>query len=1012
MVENNSIVFLHLSDFHFNKEDDIDDNRIIKIVDSLKTYKNIHINGIIIIISGDLTCSGTKYQFKTVWHFMGSLIIKLKDNFNCICNIITVPGNHDVNHDEKPLDLDYLKNQKYNEVEDCEFKKLSSFYNYAKRNKCFIKNEKYQSVKIIEIEGFKIKVNLINNAIFSTLDSYKGMLYIPDHDINELNKNTDSDLIITIMHHAPDFYRDDIKNRFEDTIVKNSDILFHGHEHYNYSKQTSFNGAEYTVVQSGGCLCNNGDWNDSSFIIGIFDTKEYKYEYFRYSWNNISKQYEHGERKLALIKKPISTLPITEDFLDFISVEKEKYFVFPSIIYHGNKPTEDFAIERFDDFKEELQKHQYSIIVGMNNIGKTTLLKHIFTSFVKDYFVIYASTDKLLEKSTRKKQNIDKLIKSLFEDIYGFENSDWQKFEQSDPSRCIFILDDFEQIDGINTRDLFRSLSGRFGIIIISNIHTIDFDPLNINIEDKETIARFEIKAPVGHKRREIIKAVVSDKASDKSESNINTIVNQVDSIIKTQLNIIPPEPYFIIQMAENFMNNVGEAIYKNTNAFSKVFEANIINKIDAALQNFKSKKTITVDLMYVLLTRIAYFIHFNKAYPIKRNDIDRIITEYNTDYGKALVTEDIIKIAKSARIITDTEESSEEYRFKNKSILAYFVAKEIISRKDVEGLNDVINKACINICTDILLFIIYLSDNTSILHSIVESINRTIKSDSSWSEFSIPDSVPNFIKNNNQLPTYYEQVNKTLEKNQIDKSEETAEEYMLKSFTIKDIYDWDDSAIDDLNNRLIRMTSLLQILAKCLPCFEHILKKDEKQELISLLYTVPNRIFMFWSESVEKNYEDIIAELKTHPYITSKKNKMRESDVDIKVKSSFALYAMNLLLNLYYIPVLNATGMNTLEFLNNAEFFNYDIKLTYQLEHLMFVEQIPYSNNFVNSAINMQKKTDDNVFSYLLQCIVRHGLITRSDTKENINRLESKFFPKAKKPILIERAKNGYSKK
>ena len=41
------------------------------------------------------------------------------------------------------------------------------------------------------------------------------------------------------------------------------------------------------------------------------------------------------------------------------------------------------------------------------------------------------------------------------------------------------------------------------------------------------TIAKFEIKAPVGHKRREIIRAVVLDKADDKSEQNIESIVKQ-----------------------------------------------------------------------------------------------------------------------------------------------------------------------------------------------------------------------------------------------------------------------------------------------------------------------------------------------------------------------------------------------------------------------------------------------------------------------------------------------------
>ncbi|MDE5977577.1 MAG: hypothetical protein K2G70_03815, partial [Turicibacter sp.] len=596
--------------------------------------------------------------------------------------------------------------------------------------------------------------------------------------------------------------------------------------------------------------------------------------------------------------------------------------------------------------------------------------------------------------------------------IYGNNESEWQAFEQSDTNDCIFMLDDFEQIDGINISSFFKALSGRFGTIIITNTRTIDFDPLNINIDDKETIAKFEIKAPLGHKRREIIRAVVSDKADDKSEQNIENIVKQVDRIIKTQLSIIPPEPYYIIQMAENFMNHVGEAIYKSTNAFSKVFEANLTNKIDEALKNNTKNRTITVDLMYIIFRKIAYYIHFNKAYPMKRCEIEKIIKEYNNDYGNTLETTDIITIAKNAKIITDIEESREAYRFRNKSILAYFVAKEIVARKDVTGLEDVINKACINICTDILLFVIYLTDETSILSQIMSSINRTIADDVSWDEFSIPGNVPLFIQNSEQFSISQKSINKKQETKQIEKSEEKVEETMVKEFKIKDIYDWDDSIIDEYNNKLFRMTSLLQIIAKSLPCFEHLLKKSEKIELIGMLYTLPNRIFMFWCNLIENHYEDIIKELKTHPYFTNKKPQMRENDIDLKVRNSFTLYSMNLLLNLYYIPVLNATGKNTVQFLNNFEFFDYRDNPTYQLEHLMFIEQIQDSNDFVSASISMKKDADDNVSSYLLQCIVRHGLITRNDSQDNINRLESKFFPKAKKPLLIERTKNKYAKK
>lgn len=214
-------------------------------------------------------------------------------------------------------------------------------------------------------------------------------------------------------------------------------------------------------------------------------------------------------------------------------------------------------------------------------------------------------------------------------------------------------------------------------------------------------------------------------------------------------------------------------------------------------------------------------------------------------------------------------------------------------------------------------------------------------------------------------------------------------------------------------------MTSLLQIVSKCLPCFAHRLKKNEKEKLINCLYTLPNQIFTFWSKMVEENYDNVIAELKTHPYFTNKKTDMSDNEIDSRVKGLFAVFSMNLLLNLYYIPVLNASGKNTFQFLNGTDLFDYNQKITYKLEHLMFLEQYQESSEFIIDSINMQKEANDMISKYLLQCIVRHGLITREDTLEDINRLESKFFPKKgvfdldqKKSLLIERTKNKYAKK
>lgn len=251
----------------------------------------------------------------------------------------------------------------------------------------------------------------------------------------------------------------------------------------------------------------------------------------------------------------------------------------------------------------------------------------------------------------------------------------------------------------------------------------------------------------MGRKRRELIESVVKAKIKDKSTDEISDIVEQVDRLIKTQLSIIPPEPYYIIQITENFMNNVGEAVYKTTNPFSKVFEANLTNRLDYALRTNNQIKGLTVDLMYVLLSKIAYYIHFNKAYPIKRSEIDKIINEYNSEYGYSFETEDIICVAKTAKLINHTINSRESFRFRNKSFLAYFVAREIVNKKDYNAMYDVINKACFNICTDILLFTIYLTDEIIVIEDILKFISNVVSSNEFWDELSIPDNIPVFLQ-------------------------------------------------------------------------------------------------------------------------------------------------------------------------------------------------------------------------------------------------------------------------
>lgn len=989
-----SILILHLSDMHIRNKSDINSHHIQKIVDSLNTYKSSITSDMLLIISGDLSCTGKKEEFKSVSYLIGHLIreIKMKLSIENI-KVLVVPGNHDVNHNEIAFDMTLLSNGRYSEIEIREHDKQKEFYVLSKFNNCFSNDEIYHDVKNIEISGFKIQVNLINNAIFSYCGNYKGLLYMPNNYIQQMTHSTHPDFVLTVMHHSPDYYRDEIKNSLEENVINKSNILFHGHEHNNTYKITEFQNKEKVIIQSCGALCDKGNWENGSFIAGILDIDTKKYQYSRFAWNSMSSQYEHDNIKENTINDINENSFLSEDFIEFINNNyNEEYFTFPSVILHTQTIQMNQQINTFDNFLKEILNFHKIIISGDNSMGKTSLLLKLFKSLSSEHTVIYCSSELILQKSGKKRQNLDKLIKSCYEDIYGNDKSKWQSFEQLSKEKCVFIFDDFDQVYDINTEEFMKQLSTRFGIIIISTNQAISFDPKNIIVSENENIAKFDIKPLLGRKRKELIRKVVKNKSDDKTESTISNVVEQINTLIKSQVSIIPPEPYYIIQIAENFINNIGEVVNSNVTVFSKVFESNITSKIDKTIRKYRYN-SINIELMYVILSKIAHYIHFHKTYPISRNQIAYLVDEYNREYGNALYTEDILKIALKSKILINSKENSEVYRFRNKSLLAYFVAREVVGRfqdtKDSHDLEDIINKCCINICTDILFFIIYQTDDISILRSIMNSIASTLNSDSKWQEFDVKGKIPTFFENYNNL-NESNKIDIENEKKSIEKVEEKTEETILTELKVRDVYDWDDSLIDDFNNRLIKMVSLLHIIAKALPSFEHRLKKVDKQRLIGYLYTLPNSIFMYWALTINDFFDEIIKEIM--PYMASNNSKAKEKDKDKLARIVFASYAVELLLNLYYIAALNASSPNTYLYLNNIDMYDYTQKETYKLQHLMFTEQNNDSFDFISTAINLKEEVTEDISKVLLAKIVRHGIITRNDSFNNVNRLESKF--------------------
>jgi len=302
------ILFLHLSDMHISDRKGFNSFQIDKIADAMNTRGPV--DRVIILVSGDLAKSGKAFQYYTVKRCIGRLISTYKTKYahNAFIDVLCVPGNHDMDYNGNCINSAELqsirKSGAYESRIQGQVEMQKAFFEYAKFNQSFL-NDKLYSREILNYNNFIIEVNMLNSGVFSILDEDKGLHYIPQYCINELNTPSGANFVITIMHHAPDWYTDSIKNQLEAAIYEKSSIVFFGHEHQIGNKQISHEDLPAAVIQAGGTLCMNDNWMNSSFYIGILDSCDYKYTYSKFSWKSVQKQYEEAElRSKTLPPKP------------------------------------------------------------------------------------------------------------------------------------------------------------------------------------------------------------------------------------------------------------------------------------------------------------------------------------------------------------------------------------------------------------------------------------------------------------------------------------------------------------------------------------------------------------------------------------------------------------------------------------------------------------------------------------------------------------------------------------
>lgn len=996
------ILILHLSDMHIVDSTIINNRgeKIISALNSIGKYEHC-----LLLVSGDIASKAKDQQYKVAGGFFRYLYKAIKQNNKNACiRMAFVPGNHDV--DLSKNDLGRAKTDKIFECQDMdshidsELFKQQNFIKFANSFRCFLGDKPEDHLfdkQVANFEQYKIEINLINTALFSTLESDKGNHYLPQNAIKKINRSTGADFVITVMHHPAEWFCDQNNIELENAILSKSSLLLLGHAHFQTTKNISYNETPNAIVFAGGKLGDDKSWDESEYFANVFDTNTYSLRAYRFSWDKDADIYKHKK----LFEKQLPAKPsidkhysVKQDYLLNLTLDErgllkcsiDKFFVFPRLSIpetSGDKIPKD--IDNEEDFLKLLEENKRVTIMGHYNYGKSTLSKYLFLYFMKEkrnMIPIFCTQNDIYGKKR------ERIIRRIFEEAYSDDQTDFLKFQQLPPSEKVLILDNIDEMKKEILDAFLEDINDEFGYLILTTKEYLELNVLERAksfLGTENSFTRVKIEPFYADKREELVRRIVSIKKPDNSNENI---VEALCHGLNSQRHLMSFDPDFIIRYVILYCNNIEDIVERDTTIFSKVFEANLTNALIGAIK----KTEISVDKIFIILSKIAYEAHIRKEYPIQEETILEAISDYKEFTGDEISAKVVLDIICSAKIVKQNEDMY--YSFVSKSYFAYFVASAIVKlymdSGNIEDIEELANLSCFNINADILLFITYLTDSINIIAALLEAEKRYTYE---WQQYSVSNNNIAYLEKNTQRaidPPNQEAKNKDLE---VRVNREKKEEVLKNGKISNELYNYDETEVTHLFNQFKRVLSLLNIISRSLPSFEHNLSKEQKKQIIKVIYELPNKFFYMWANEVDKQLSELVQLIKEMPEDEYRRNaELTDEEIICSIKDN----SLVLLLELYNIANVYSVRPNTIMFLDNKDYYNYNDDLSHRMQHVMMLECARKVKEYVKETLSIFKASSTPNQRNMMAYIAKHFMIHSSKyiNRGDMQRLMDTFFP------------------
>ena len=989
-------LIIQLSDIHLTQNDsknvsDLDVSKLFEFMNE-KLYKEL--DDVFILFTGDLTYNGYKNEFTLFNNFIEKINSYFVTKLSICPKIITIPGNHDININNREVNFDDLINfekngniDKLNELALNEIKKMRHYFEICGHSfgeNRFISVEKYDNLSFV----------MINSAPFSCKEKKdKEHHFIPKDAFENLNYESLTDSYnFVLIHHRPDWFEYNSQQSLTDLIRKKANICFCGHEHIENAIGDKIY-EDIIWLNSGELYIKNKTLYGNVNAVLISDCGKISIRGFSYKRGDASYSSIFKEITSEMFYKQSNSFSANFNKQFFITLGDDKesnlsaIFEMPNLI--GTSKYDD--INNFEELVDFLINGNRVFIYGRSNSGKTTLIKRIMKELELKQFVLHISHDEI-------SNNFESVIENSFYKVYGYHKN-FNDIKQLNP---VMFVDGIDLVDTEARRNKFIDFVwvNFDSFLFCSSTKQSELNNNKIQSMSGYVIHGFSLK-----QRNSYISKICAcfDTLSDDEIEKIKSAV-EISFASCSLLDLT--NPYFILEIC---IKIITDELYMQQNvsdAFSLIF----INDINNRIIDYGKKENLE-DYLNVLSEISFRVCHDQKSILFDSCVIDESVKKCKEDYKNIKISyNDFLNTFLQSRIMIKCD--NDNYKICHNSVLAYLASRKICTEYksgNFEILSELYKNVEVGINGDILLFVLYQLKETSVLFKIRDLLNDAL---SGYEEINL-DTRNNPIlrmKKDYGPETQRQAENKQEFIDRLDSEEKKQ---------IKEIESNEQQALKENNQNDIfiktiqRALKLIEILTKAVSGFKTELKHNKRTELAECAVSSLLRVFYAVFDVSEKDAEEL------HDIFEKfKEEKIRIAKHEGKNEKAIESFVSEFSFENFVYDIMTTNLLNDMSYLAKVMISNVSIEVIKQLNStnnwfcyklfqlIAFQQSGALQTNFIRCLEEIMKENKFIGNTEIVRRVVRVFSITNSIKSNDLDRLSAISGIKKKQLLLYNTKK------